>query len=279
MQDFDLTSTYKLKTGYTIPILGFGVNAPVKIDILAELQLTISLAQTAGDVSDNYQMDATECQTAVVEALKVGYRHIDSAQMYGSQKSCGAGIHQSGIEREHIFVTSKVQRGGGYDVTKAAIEAGLMESNLGYFDLYLIHAPFGGPETRKGAWRAMVEAKRDGKIRSLGVSNYGVHHLQELEDYIGQLEQQLGKGNGGEISVGQWELHPWLDRKDIVGWCHARQIVVEAYCPLIRGRRFDEPVLKPLVEKYSKTAAQVLLRWSLQKVRRSNQTGLVISRH
>ncbi|KIX99410.1 uncharacterized protein Z520_04986 [Fonsecaea multimorphosa CBS 102226] len=244
MQNFSLTSTYKLKTGYEIPVLGFG---------------------TAGDVSENYQMDPTEGQVAVLEALKGGYRHIDSAQMYGSEKCAGTAIRQSSIGREHLFFTSKVQSGGGYDATKAAIDSGLKESNLGYFDLYIIHAPYGGPETRKGAWRAMVEAKRDGKIRSLGVSNYGLHHLQELEDYISELEKQLGQGNGGEISVGQWELHPWLDRKEIVNWCRTRNIIVEAYCPLIRGRRFDEPALKPLVEKFGKTAAQILLRWSLQK--------------
>jgi diketogulonate reductase-like aldo/keto reductase len=112
----------------------------------------------------------------------------------------------------------------------------------------------------------MVEAQREGKIRSMGVSNYGLHHLQETEAYIAELEAEFGKGNGGEISVGQWELHPWLTRQEIVDWCQQRNIVVEAYCPLIRGQRFDEPILQPLIKKYKKTAAQVLLRWSLQKV-------------
>lgn len=131
---------------------------------------------------------------------------------------------------------------------------------------YLIHAPYGGKEARRGTWLALLEAQQAGRIRSIGVSNYGLHHLDELESYIHELEAQHGKGKGGEISVGQWELHPWLARPDIVGWCRERGVVIEAYCPIVRGQRFEEPVLKGLGEKYGKTAAQVLLRWSLQKV-------------
>jgi diketogulonate reductase-like aldo/keto reductase len=130
----------------------------------------------------------------------------------------------------------------------------------------LIHAPYGGKEARNGAWKALVEAQQAGKIRSLGVSNYGVHHLDELEAYIKQLEAENGPGKGGEISVGQWELHPWLVRPDIVDWCQKRGVVVEAYCPLVRGQRFDEPMLQHMAKKYSKTPAQILIRWSLQKV-------------
>lgn len=111
-----------------------------------------------------------------------------------------------------------------------------------------------------------MEAQQAGKIRSIGVSNYGVHHLDELESYIKELEEVNGKGKGGEISVGQWELHPWLTRPDIVEWCQKRGVVIQAYCPLVRGQRFNEPILEPLVKKYGKTAAQVLIRWSLQKV-------------
>ena len=131
---------------------------------------------------------------------------------------------------------------------------------------YLIHAPYGGKEGRTGAWRALVEAQQAGKIQSLGVSNYGVHHLDELEAYIKELESTHGKGKGGVISVGQWELHPWLARPDIVEWCQKRGVILEAYCPIVRGTRFDEPVLQPMVKKYNKTPAQILIRWSLQKV-------------
>jgi len=131
---------------------------------------------------------------------------------------------------------------------------------------YLIHAPYGGEKARNGSWRALVEAQQEGKIRSIGVSNYGVHHLDELDAYISELEARNGKGKGGEISVGQWEIHPWLERRDIVEWCEKRGVVVEAYCPLVRATGFKEPILQPMVKKYGKTPAQVLIRWSLQKV-------------
>jgi diketogulonate reductase-like aldo/keto reductase len=210
-------------------------------------------------------MAAEESFAANVCALTSGYRHLDSARLYGSEGPCGESIRQSAIPRSEIFVTSKVSQ-GGYAETRAAVADSLKDSGLEYLDLYLVHSPYGGPEARKGAWRALVEAQKEGKVRSIGVSNYGVQHLEETENYIKELEKELGKGNAGVISVGQWELHPWLPRKDIVAWCQERNIVIEAYCPLIRGKRFDEPVLQPLINKYNKSAAQVLLRWSLQKV-------------
>lgn len=106
----------------------------------------------------------------------------------------------------------------------------------------------------------MVEAQKAGKVRSIGVSNYGIHHLEELNEYI-------KSGGGGEISVGQWEIHPWLAREDIVDWCFKHNVVVEAYSPLVQGERADEPALTALAKKYNKSFAQVLIRWSLQKVR------------
>lgn len=127
-----------------------------------------------------------------------------------------------------------------------------------YFRI-LIHAPYGGKEGRLGAWKALVEAQKAGKTRSIGVSNYGVHHLDELENYI-------SSGGGGQIDVGQYELHPWLARPDIVDWLKKRGTVVQAYSPLVRNTKADEPVLKELGKKYGKTSAQVLIRWSLQKV-------------
>jgi diketogulonate reductase-like aldo/keto reductase len=104
-----------------------------------------------------------------------------------------------------------------------------------------------------------VEAQKAGKTRSIGVSNFGVHHLEELQTYI-------SSGGGGQIDVGQYELHPWLARPDIVGWLRKHGAVVQAYCPIVRNQRGDEPVLKELGEKYGKSPAQVLIRWSLQKV-------------
>lgn len=154
-----------------------------------------------------------------------------------------------------------------YDNTISLIQTALEETGLGYLDLVLLHSPYGGRENRFGAWRALVELVEAGKVRSIGVSNFGVHHLDELEAYTERLAQERGggPGAGGVISVGQWEVHPWLTRPDIVRWCRERAVAVEAYCPIVRGERLDEPAVKALADKYGKTAAQVLLRWSLQR--------------
>lgn len=135
----------------------------------------------------------------------------------------------------------------------------IIYSNSLWNDRILLHAPYGGREGREGAWRALVEAQRAGKTRSIGVSNYGVHHLDELEEY--------NKNIGGKIDVGQYELHPWLGRQDIVEWLQKRNVVVEAYSPLVQATKMNDPSLQALVKKHNKTPAQVLLRWSLQKVR------------
>ncbi|KAL0256234.1 hypothetical protein SLS55_008626 [Diplodia seriata] len=152
-----------------------------------------------------------------------------------------------------------------YDSAKADVEATLEETGLEYVDLYLIHAPYGGRDARLGAWKALVEAVEAGKVRSIGVSNYGVHHLEELEAWIQETDEKQGKGKGGVLSVNQVELHPWLARDDIVRWCRQRGVVMEAYCPLVRATKNDDPLLVSLAKKHGKSPAQVLLRWSLQK--------------
>ena len=192
-------------------------------------------------------------------------RQVDSAAAYRNEAPCGIAVLKSGIPREEIFFTSKIPpRSLSYENTKAQVEKTLKETGFDYIDLMLIHAPYGGRENRKGAWRALLEAQEEGKIRSLGVSNYGVHHLDEMEVYMKELEEERGKGKGGAIDVGQYELHPWLARPDIVQWCEKRGIILEAYSPLVRGRRGDEKILQPTMKKYGKSAAQVLMRWSLQ---------------
>jgi diketogulonate reductase-like aldo/keto reductase len=152
-----------------------------------------------------------------------------------------------------------------YEKAKAQVDTTLKETGLDYIDLMLIHAPYGGREARKGAWKALVEAQEEGKVRSLGVSNYGTHHLDEMEIYMKELETERGKGKGGIVAVGQWELHPWLNHSDIVQWCRKRGIVIEAWSPLVRGERMSEKVLEPLIGSHKKSAAQILLRWSLQQ--------------
>ncbi|KAK2768416.1 hypothetical protein FQN54_000271 [Arachnomyces sp. PD_36] len=201
--------------------------------------------------------DVTERVTR--KAFEVGYRHVDSAKAYHNEAPCGQAIRNSGLKRSEIFFTTKVPpKEMGYDKAKAAIEASLENSQIDYIDLLLIHAPFGGKGARQGSWRAVVEAQRAGKVRSIGISNYGVHHLEELEEY-------MKSGIGGTIDVGQYELHPWLPRRDIVDWLQKRGVVMEAYSPIVRGQRSEDPTLLKLGEKYGKTPAQILLRWSLQK--------------
>ncbi|KAL9011520.1 MAG: hypothetical protein Q9173_003647 [Seirophora scorigena] len=238
MADMSIATKYKMLSGHEIPVLGFGV----------------------------YQTPAAIAEDVVLHAFKVGYRHVDSARAYRNEGPCAEAIKKSGIPRSEIFFTSKVPpRSTGYEQTKSSINSSFNQTGLDYIDLYLIHAPYGGKEGRLGSWRALVEAQQAGRIRSIGVSNYGVHHLDELESYIRELESQHGKGKGGEISVGQWELHPWLARPDIVAWCQGRGVVMQAYCPIVRNQRAEDPALQPLVKKYGKTPCQVLLRWSLQK--------------
>lgn len=127
------------------------------------------------------------------------------------------------------------------------------------FNSLLIHAPFGGKDARLGTWRALVEAQNAGKVRSIGVSNYSIKHLEELDEYI-------KNGGGGQISVGQYEIHPWCPRDDIAEWLKKHNVVVEAYSPLVQATRMQEPVLQSLSKKHGKTPAQILVRWSLQKV-------------
>ncbi|KAL2041959.1 hypothetical protein N7G274_005147 [Stereocaulon virgatum] len=238
MATLNINSKYKMLSGHEIPLLGFGV----------------------------YQTPANVAEDVTLHAFKTGYRHVDSARVYRNEQPCADAIRKAGIPRSEIFFTSKVPpRAMGYEKTKDSINSSFSQTGLDYIDLYLIHAPYGGKEARNGSWRALVEAKEAGIIRSIGVSNYGVHHLNELETYIAELEESHGKGKGGEISVGQWELHPWLARRDIVDWCKERGVVCEAYCPIIRGQRFGEKALQHLAKKHAKTPAQVLLRWSLQK--------------
>ncbi|KIW19092.1 hypothetical protein PV08_03384 [Exophiala spinifera] len=228
----DINTSYTMNSGYKIPALGYGV----------------------------YQTPAAECEEVVLHAFKTGYRHVDSARMYRNEQPCADAIRASGLRREDVFFTSKVPpKSMSYEAAKKAIESSFAQTGLDYIDLYLIHAPYGGKEGRCGAWRALAEAQRAGKIRSIGVSNYGVHHLDELEEYI------RNSGVGGTLDVGQWEIHPWLPRNDIVEWARRRNVVVEAYCPIVRGERADEPVLQALSKKHRKTWAQVLIRWSLQK--------------
>ena len=135
---------------------------------------------------------------------------------------------KGGVLRKDLFFTSKVHPGSvTYEGAKACVNESLKKTGLDYIDLYLIHAPYGGKSGRLGAWKALTEAVEEGKVRSIGVSNYGVHHLDELEEYMKTTGEKEGPGRGGVLSVNQVELHPWLARPDIVKWCEERGVVLE----------------------------------------------------
>ncbi|KAJ3503378.1 hypothetical protein NMY22_g18267 [Coprinellus aureogranulatus] len=224
MSNLTLNSTVKLSSGYDLPLLGFGV----------------------------YQND--DATPGVLEALKAGYRHVDSAQMYRNEAQVGEALRKSGIPREEVFITTKVASAGhGYESTKKGIDESLKRFGFDYIDLFLIHDPLSGKDKRLETYKALLGGKAAGKIRSVGVSNYGVHHLKEIE-----------AAGYEKPSVNQIELHPLCQQKDIVAYCKEHGIVVEAYCPIIRGE-MDKPAIQELAKKYQRDPAQILLRWSLQK--------------
>ncbi|KAJ5489198.1 oxidoreductase [Penicillium diatomitis] len=230
-------SRIRLASGHEIPRLGFGV----------------------------YKTPPEDSYRCCLEAFQAGYRHIDSAAAYKNEAGCGSAIRDSKIPREEIFFTSKVIN-ISYDGAKETVEQTLTLAGLDYLDLMLLHKPMGGSENRKGAWKALVEAVEAGKVRSIGVSNYGVHHLEELQQHIHELQAERGgKDKGGTLSVNQVELHPWLARKELVDWCENNGVALQAYSPIVRGARFEEPYLQALAKKYNKTPAQILIRWSLDK--------------
>ncbi|KAG2174151.1 hypothetical protein INT43_004171 [Umbelopsis isabellina] len=194
-------------------------------------------------------------ESAVETALKLGYRHIDTAHIYGNEADVGAAIAKSGIPRHEIFVTTKLwDADQGYDSAIQACEVSLQKLGLEYIDLYLIHSPNPGPKLRKESWDALQHLVTKDKVKSIGVSNYGINHLKEL----------LGSNPNIRPVVNQLEIHPWNTRTELVEFCKDQSIEIEAYSPLTKGRKLNDPVLVKIASKYQKSPAQVLIRWSLQ---------------
>jgi diketogulonate reductase-like aldo/keto reductase len=215
----------KLNNGVEMPILGLGV----------------------------YQMSSgDQTRSACLEALAVGYRLIDTASMYGNEMDVGKAVAQSGLEREELFITTKVWNSDhGYDRTLKAFQRSQAALGLDYVDLYLIHWPGGG--LRKETWQALEKLLEDGKCRAIGVSNYTITHLKEMMGYAKVIP-----------TVNQVEFHPWLFQKDLLEYCQKEKIQMEAYSPLTRARKLDSPILKSIGDHYRKTPAQVMIRWGLQ---------------
>lgn len=208
-----------------------------------------------------YNMSDEETEKAVKEALSAGYRLIDGAAFYGNEKGVGKGIAVSGISREEILVTSKVwNRDRGYEKTKAAFQKTLSDLGLAYLDLYLIHWPantkkYGAPAIRENqeTWRALEDLYMDGYIRSIGVSNFLPHHLEELAETARIMPM-----------VNQLEIHPGWLQKEAVDYCQSRGIVVEAWAPLGRMTMAGDAAISSIADAHGKTAAQISLRWEIQ---------------
>ena len=193
---------------------------------------------------------------AVKFAIKHGYRSIDTAAIYENEEGVGQaireGIKEASIPREKLFITSKVWNSDlGYESTIAAYETSLKKLDLEYLDLYLIHWPVEGKY--KEAWRALETLYKEGRVKAIGVSNFQVHHLEELM-------------NDAEIKpmVNQVEYHPRLTQKEIQAFCQEHGIQLEAWSPLMQGQLLDNLVLQEIANKYNKTIAQIILRWDLQ---------------
>ncbi len=214
------------------------------------------------------------CEAAVLAALEAGYRHIDTAAMYGNEESVGAAIGLSGIPRENIFVTTKLWNSDHGNPARA-LDTSLRKLKLDYVDLYLIHYPV---RERRQSWRSLEALRAEGKARSIGVSNFTIRHLTEL---LGDTRTVP--------AVNQVEFHPYLYQRDIFDFCAAKGIVVEAYSPLTNGVRLNDPKLVAIAKKYStagpqpgasrsrlplvdrlsrrseaRSTAQILIRWALQ---------------
>lgn len=214
-----------MNDGRTIPQLGFGV----------------------------YQSKpGEETMSATMEALRVGYRHVDTAQFYRNEKDVGEALRRSGLKREDVFVTTKIANPNqGYDATLKSLDRSLEQFGFDSFDLVLVHFPVTG--RRQETWKALIEARAAGKAKSIGVSNYTIRHLQELRQQSDVLP-----------AVNQVELSPFCYQKALIDHCHAQKIVVQAYSPLTQGQKLSHPAIVAVAKRLGKTPAQILLRWAVQ---------------
>ncbi|THY63153.1 aldo-keto reductase [Aureobasidium pullulans] len=227
---FTLQSTLALpNSSVKIPALGFGV----------------------------YQSHGPTCKKSCLTALEAGYRHIDSAQYYANEQLVGDAVKESNVDRKDVFITTKILSPGKdeEETYQSLVESVNKIDEGGYVDLFLIHSPSSGPQGRKTMWTALERLHKEGKAKAIGVSNFGKGQIEELKTFAKVWPPH----------VNQIELHPWNQQRVAVEYCQANNIVVEAYCPLVRNQKADDPTLKSLSEKYKKSTGQVLIRYCLQK--------------
>jgi len=218
-----------LNDGTAIPQLGFGV----------------------------FQIEPADTAKAVGIALEIGYRHIDTAEMYGNEKEVGEAIRASGIDRSEVYVTSKLNNGFHRpDDARKAFEGTLAALDLGYLDLFLIHWPL--PALYDGdyvsTWKALEDFKQDGRVRSIGVSNFQVAHLERLAAETGTVP-----------AVNQIEVHPYLTNEEVRAYDQEHGIATEAWSPIAQGAVLDDPTIVKIADRVGRTPAQVVLRWHVQR--------------
>ncbi len=215
-----------LNDGNSIPQLGFGV----------------------------YKIPEAETAEAVRTALAAGYRHIDTAAFYENERGVGEGVRTSGLDRDEVFVTSKVWwTDNGYDSALRSFDASLDRLGFDTVDLFLIHWPAPKQDRYVETWRALEHVRDEGRARSIGVANFHTHHLE-----------RLARETETAPAVNQVELHPWLPQEEVRAYDTAHGIVTEAWSPLARGRVLGDPVLDRLAAKHGVTPAQIVLRWQVQ---------------
>lgn len=200
-----------------------------------------------------FKVPAAETKAAVTSALEVGYRHIDTAKLYDNEAAVGEAIAESGIDRDDLFVTTKVWNDDqGHDATLRAFDASLKRLGLDQLDLYLIHWPYPGQDLYVETWKTLEELYAGGRVRSIGVSNFQPRHLQRLLDETETVP-----------AINQVELHPWLQQRELREFHAEHAIVTEAWSPISRGARLADPAIAELAEKHDTSPAQVILRWHL----------------
>ena len=218
-----------LNNGRTIPQFGFGV----------------------------FQVKPGDTVEAVTTALQTGYRHIDTAEMYGNEKEVGEAVAKSGLARADLFVTTKLDNDAHLpDDARAAFDLSLEALGFDYVDLFLIHWPL--PTRYDGdfvsTWRTLEEFYRDGRARSIGVSNFQPHHIRRLH-----AEAEIPP------AVNQIEIHPYLTQDAVRGFCAEHQIAVEGWSPIAQGDVLEDPTIRDIAERVGQTPAQVVLRWHIER--------------
>ena len=204
-----------------------------------------------------FQVEPGQTAAAVRTALEIGYRHIDTAQMYGNEKGVGEGIREAGLDRGHVYITSKLNNGFHRPTdARSAFEETLRALGTDYVDLFLIHWPL--PTLYDGdfasTWKTLEDFKADGRARSIGVSNFGIHHLQEL-----------ARETGTTPAVNQIEVHPYFTNDEVRGYGSEHDIATEGWSPIARGKVLGDPVVVRIAKAYGVHPAQVVLRWHIER--------------